>query len=135
MIDSGAFIALLDSDDDLHERAKRFYVGIPQSVAQLTTQAVIAECYTFFRYRVGAHAALRWLQYVDDARERRRLSVVYTGAEDGSHAERLLRRFTDQKISYVDALTLAAAARCHVRAIFGFDYHLSLGGVPLLPSS
>jgi uncharacterized protein len=133
LIDTGAFIALLDPNDDLHAEAKAFYQALPPTAHYLTTQAVVGECYTFFRYRQGASAAARWLDYLDSARASHHLRLLYSDEVDGLQAEHILRRFRDQSLSYTDALTLALAERHKPQAIFGFDHHLALTGLPLLP--
>jgi hypothetical protein len=132
-IDTGAFIALLDPNDDLHLEAKTFFQTLPPAVYHLTTQAVAGECYTFFRYRHGANAAVRWLDYLDNAQTSHHLRLLYSDNIDGMRAEHILRRFQDQALSYIDALSLAAAERHKAQAIFGFDHHLGLTGLPLLP--
>lgn len=134
-IDTGAFIALLNADDDLHEEATAFYRSVKPATRRTTTQAVVGECYTFFRYHVGCAAAAQWLDYLDGARGLGHLHVFYSDEDDGRRAEDILRRFSDQALSYIDSLTLAAAQRYNVRAIFGFDHHLALTGLPLLPGT
>ncbi|HEV3155948.1 MAG TPA: PIN domain-containing protein [Candidatus Baltobacteraceae bacterium] len=133
LIDTGAFIALQDSHDDLHEDAKVFYYNLSSAVRRITTQAVVSECYTFFRYRFNSAAAARWLDYLDNARNSNHLRVIYNDELDSRRAEEFLRRFDDQVLSYTDSLTLASAERHKVRAIFSFDHHLALTGLPLLP--
>lgn len=135
LIDTGAFIALLNAGDDLHEQATRFEKRLAPSIQRITTQAIAGECYTFLRYRLGAAAAVRWLDYLDDARFTGHLLVHYTDDEDGKEAEKLLRKFRDQDLSYTDALTLAIARRGGLGAIFGFDHQLALTNVPLLPGA
>jgi len=132
-IDTGAFVALLNPDDTLHEEAKTFYQTLPATVRRAATQAVVGECYTLLRYRFGASAAYRWLDYLDKARSANQMHLFHTDEHDGRRAEEILRRFSDQKLSYTNALTLSAAERHKARAIFGFDHHLALTGLPLLP--
>jgi predicted nucleic acid-binding protein len=133
LIDTGAFIALLDPNDNLHSEAKTFYQTLPGSVRRFITQAVVGECYTFFRYRHGASAALRWLDYLDSAQSTQHLQLMYHDEIDSLRAGQILRGFQDQALSYTDALTLAVAERYKARGIFGFDYHLALTGLPLFP--
>jgi predicted nucleic acid-binding protein len=132
-MDTGAFVALLNQDDALHEEAKKFYQTLPATVRRATTQAVVSECYTLFRYRFGTSTAYRWLDYLEKARSANHIRLLYNDERDGQRAEEFLRRFDDQALSYTDALTLAAAERYKARAIFGFDHHLALTGFPLLP--
>lgn len=132
-VDTGAFVAILDPRDDLHRDAIGFYRGASDPVRWVTTSAVVVESYAYFLSRLGRYYAEKWLDYLDEGRGSSHLRVIYTDERDGRDAENILRRFRDQDMSYTDALTLAAAARYDIRAIFGFDHHLALTGVTLLP--
>jgi predicted nucleic acid-binding protein len=47
---------------------------------------------------------------------------------------RNLSRFQDQDLSYVDALSLyVVQSRGDIDAIFAFDHHLALAGLPVFP--
>jgi predicted nucleic acid-binding protein len=47
---------------------------------------------------------------------------------------RNLSRFPDQELSYVDALSLhIVQSRRDFDAIFAFDHHLALAGIPVFP--
>ena len=133
LFDSGAFIALIDGRDERHVAATRFLRELPDNVPRVTTHAIAGETYTWLRYRRGAHAASDWLDYLDRARANRTLRIIYEDRQDGSEAEGLLRRFADQELSYVDALSLVVAQRHKLDAVFGFDHELTLTGLPLLP--
>ncbi len=133
LIDTGAFLALADQRDQLHEPALGFYRRLPDSVRRFTTQAVVSETYTFFRYHQGATAATKWLDFLNNARSSGFLAVLYSDADDDARAEAVLRRFPDQRLSYADALLLAAAEKLGIRSVFGFDHHLGLTGLTVLP--
>jgi predicted nucleic acid-binding protein len=132
-VDASAFIAIADPSDRYHDEATRYLESLPASVARVTSQAVAAEAYTWLRYKRGHRVAATWLDVLDSSRAEQRLMTIYHDEVDGENAEMLLRRYRDQALSYVDALTLASAQRYNVGAIFGFDRHLALTGIPLLP--
>jgi predicted nucleic acid-binding protein len=47
---------------------------------------------------------------------------------------KVIDRFQDQKLSYVDAFTIALMQRRpDIDAIFAFDHHMTLAGLPVLP--
>lgn len=123
----------MEPNDQHHHRAKAFFESLPSGIRKATTHAMIVECYTFLLHRYGRASALRCLQFLDDAKDAGTFRLIYNDEQDAREAESLLRRFDDQAVSYVDALTLASARRYNVGAIFGFDRHLTLTGVPLLP--
>jgi len=133
LIDTGAFIALFDSRDDLHEAATSFYRSVPGDTLRLTTEFVVGETYTFFRYRLGTKLAMAWLDYLDEARQSQYLRIEYATRAIVLKAESLLRRFSDQAMSYTDAVTLAWAEQNNVQTIFGFDHQLALTGLTVVP--
>jgi predicted nucleic acid-binding protein len=133
LFDSGAFIALADGRDRHHGAATRFLRELPASIGRITTHAIAGESYTWLRYRRGAHAAAGWLDYLDRARAGKTMTIIYEDQRDGAAAEALLRRFGDQTLSYVDALSLVVARRYGAGAFFAFDQHLALTGLPVLP--
>jgi predicted nucleic acid-binding protein len=133
LFDSGAFIALADGRDRHHEAATRFLRELPGSVRRITTHAIAGETYTWLRYRRGPDAASGWLDYLDRARAGKTLTIIYGDQNDGDAAGAFLRRFGDQALSYVDALSLVLARRYGAGAFFAFDQHLALTGLPVLP--
>jgi predicted nucleic acid-binding protein len=47
---------------------------------------------------------------------------------------RVMDRFHDQTLSYVDAFSIALAqSRPDIDAIFAFDHHMIFAGLPVLP--
>lgn len=134
-IDSGAFIALSHEDDNLHGEAVAFYKTVPVYVLRMTTLAVIGETYTFLRYHVGQGAAVAWLDFVEKALVGGHLRVTYPDADVDRAAREVLRRFTDQELSYADALTLAVIETERVKFVFGFDHHMGLTGRVVLPGA
>jgi predicted nucleic acid-binding protein len=46
----------------------------------------------------------------------------------------VIGRFHDQKLSYVDAFSIALIqSRPDIDAVFAFDHHMALAGLPVLP--
>lgn len=133
LFDTGAFIALADKGDELHSRAVDFFETLPTQTRRFTTQAIVAETYTFLRYNQGGSAALCWLDFLDRAQGTGHLVLLYADQDDDGQARNLIRRFADQTLSYTDALSLVAVQKCGLQGIFGFDHHLALAGVPVLP--
>lgn len=48
-IDTGAFIAMIDERDPLHQEAQAFYTSIRKRVTLITSLLVISETYTWLR--------------------------------------------------------------------------------------
>ena len=65
-LDTGAFLALADEDDDHHTAAKSIYAELLQARAQLlTSNFVLSETYTLIRSKVSHRAAVEFVKRFD----------------------------------------------------------------------
>lgn len=134
LIDTGAFIALANPRDQYHRDAAEFYRRLPPSVLRLTSQAVIGESYTWLRYNSGMEAAYRFLDNIETAVQHKRLRLLYVSEALDQAARIKLRRYRDQDLSYVDAISLALLDELPSNfAVFAFDRHLALTSRLILP--
>jgi predicted nucleic acid-binding protein len=60
------------------------------------------------------------------------LSVAPVGADEQAGAARLLRRFSDQDLTFTDAVGLHVMQARKLRTCWSTDFHLGLTGVPLV---
>jgi predicted nucleic acid-binding protein len=96
----------------------------------ITTNLVIAEAYALIRYRVSYTAAMQFLEGLDTQVQ---LERVYSSVALEREAAAILRRYTDQKFSYVDAVSFALMRRRNINIAFAFDRHFWTAGFSLLP--
>jgi predicted nucleic acid-binding protein len=133
-VDTSAWLALINERDDHHAPAVQFVRGLEPTSPRVTTWGVVSETYTWLRYHVGYRAADRWLHEEAALEAQDVLEVVYPDSATDMGLRQELSRFEDQKLSYVDALTLhLVRSRNDIDAVFAFDHHLTLAGVPMLP--
>ena len=65
-LDTGAFLALADEDDDHHTAAKPVYAHLLQTQAQLfTSNFVLSDTYTLIRFKVSHQAAVEFMKRLD----------------------------------------------------------------------
>jgi predicted nucleic acid-binding protein len=134
-IDTGAFLALTDPRDDLHAEAARFYRSLAPRVRRVTSWGVVAEGYTWLRYHLPGDQAHRWLARIEQSQAQGSLEIIFPDRDLDRRARLLLVRFDDQRLSYVDGHTLALLqSRPDIDAVFAFDQHLALSGLPLVPT-
>jgi predicted nucleic acid-binding protein len=133
LIDTSAWIALANTRDQFHAPAVAFHRSLGPLVARITTWGIVSETYTWIRYHRSYREAETWLHGIADLRERRVLHSIYPTEATDAGVDRILSHFSDQTLSYVDGFTLYLATKSEVDAIFAFDHHMSLAGVPLLP--
>ena len=135
LVDSSAWIALAVSRDGHHTAAVATYDRLRLHVRFATTWGVISETYSWLLYRPGRRHATAFLNEVQDLLDRGTLHMIYPTPATDSSTHRELARFADQQLSFVDAFNLAAARSApDIDAIFAFDRHMHLAGLPVLPS-
>jgi len=127
-IDTGAWIALAVSRDQHHEKARAIFEAIlANGSEQITSNLIVSETYTFLRYHVSYNAAVRFIESIREAEKMRFLHVVYSTPSLEEEAFGVIRRYRDQTLSYVDAISFVILERQpEIRDIFTFDAHFYL---------
>ena len=133
-MDTSAWLALLNRKDGRHIAATGFQRSLPSSVRRVTSWGIVGETYTWLRYHLGFHYADRWLSEEAALESSGALEVVFPQPSMEAGIRRELTQFSDQDLSYVDALTLhLVRSRGDIDGIFGFDRHLAM--TRLLPGT
>jgi predicted nucleic acid-binding protein len=133
-VDTGAWIALTNTNDQYHQTAIHYYRGLELGLQLVTSSHVIAETYTWLRYRVGHHSAYPFLSITRQAILHGRLQVFYDDEDLLEVAEQCLADFPDQKLSYPDAISIALMKREGISKVFSFDYHFHIVGFEVVPA-
>ena len=133
-IDTSAWIDLMNSNEQNHTAAVNFHKSLPMMTLRITTWGIVSETYTWIRYHIGYREASKWLTLKDSLEDQGFLQVVFPEHEMEIGVLKVINRFHDQRLSYVDAFSLALIqSRPDIDAIFAFDHHMSLAGIPVLP--
>jgi predicted nucleic acid-binding protein len=124
-VDTSAWIAFLDRSDSYHTLFRRLFSDPPP----LTTSAlVVAEGHGWFLRRYDQHRAIQFLSFLDE------LPQLHLRSFDSSElpkATRLVKKFSDQKLTLADAHGLAIMADRRISECWSTDRHLGLTGVRL----
>lgn len=132
-IDTGAWIALINSRDQYHEQAVLYYRGIDPAMRRYTSSYVISETYTWLRYRTSYLQANTFLQIIRKSSLNGTLVIIHEDTHLLTQAEQYLSEFKDQKLSYVDACSLAMMKKEGIKQVFGFDHHFYLLDFEVVP--
>lgn len=124
-VDTSALIAFADASDSHHPLFRRLFSAPPRLV---TTPLVVAEGHGWFLKRFDRQRALQFLAMV----EAMPLAVATVGPADQEAAVEILRRFSDQNLTLVDAVGLEVMRARRCAACWSTDFHLGLTGVPLV---
>ena len=127
-LDSGIFIALLNSRDQWHEQAKvLFALARPR---WSTSYAVVSEAYSWFLHRYGEEAARALFKFIENLDGLR----IFDLNRDHHHkVGKMLHRLRGSKSTYVDASSLCFMERHKIRKVWSTDHHLGLTGAEVLP--
>jgi predicted nucleic acid-binding protein len=124
--DTSAFIAFADKSDSYHALFRRLF---SDPSALVTTAMVVAEGHAWFLKRYDRTRALQFLAMIEDMTF---LEILPTGQPEVQGATRILRKFSDQDLTLVDAVGLCVMAARRIKSCWSTDFHLGLTGVPLI---
>lgn len=125
-VDTSAFIAFLDRSDSYHRVSARLFSDPPELI---TSPLVIAEGHAWFLKRYDSYRAIQFLNFIEELTV---LSIIPLGKEELSSGVQLLRKFTDQELTLVDALGLFVMEQQKIETCWSTDRHLGITGVPLV---
>ena len=133
-VDTSAWFDLMNSKERHHSAAVTFHKSLAPMTLRITSWGIVSETFTWIRYHIGYREASRWLTLKDSLENQGFLQVVYPDSQMELGVRKVIGRFHDQQLSYVDAFSLALIqSRPDIDAIFAFDHHLALAGIPVLP--
>ena len=99
-VDTAALIAFADGSDTYHALFRRLFADPPKLI---TTTLVIAEGHGWFLRRFDSSRALQFLAMVESMAP---LRVMGVGAREQRAGTELLRKYSDQALTMVDAVGL-----------------------------
>jgi predicted nucleic acid-binding protein len=133
-IDTSAWIDLMNRKEHHHAAAVAFHKSLSPMTLRITSWGIVSETFTWIRYHIGYREAARWLTLKDSLENQGYLQVVYPDPQMELGVRKVIERFDDQQLSYVDAFSIALIqSRPDIDAIFAFDHHLTLAGISVLP--
>lgn len=127
-VDTGAWYALVDTDDADHGAAAAFLAA--NTVPLITTNAVFSETVTLIRYRIGHEAARIFGQKLKESSFVRMVAVT---PADEERAWEIFAKYRDQAFSFVDCTSFAVMQRMKLSQAFAFDRHFKVMKFTVVP--
>ena len=125
-VDTAAFIAFLDKSDSHHPLFRRLFSDPPP----LSTSAlVLAEGHGWFLRRYDQRRAVEFLNFIEVLPD---LTVEAFDAEAVTRATKLLKKYSDQKLTLADAHGLGVMSARRVTSCWSTDRHMALTGATLV---
>jgi predicted nucleic acid-binding protein len=117
-VDSSAFLAMLDADDEHHVEARAILEQLVVGRYRLyTTNVILIEAHGLILSTLGRLIARRFLI---DVRAGNTV-VVRVRSHDEVLAEAILTRYIDKDFSFADATSFAVMERLGITRAFSFD--------------
>ena len=133
-VDTSAWIDLMNKKERHHAAAIEFHKSLTPMTLRITSWGIVSETYTWIRYHIGSREASRWLALKEALEQQGLLQVVFPDPQMEIGVRKVIDRFHDQALSYVDAFSIAVIqSRPDIDAVFAFDHHMALAGRPVLP--
>jgi predicted nucleic acid-binding protein len=124
-VDTSALIAFVDVSDTYNVLFRRLFAEPPTLI---TTSLVVTEGHAWFLKRYDRTRALQFIAMLEDMRF---LKIASAGMTELKAGTELLRRFSDQDLTMVDAVGLHMLKEHGCKSAWSTDFHLGLTGVPL----
>jgi predicted nucleic acid-binding protein len=124
--DTAAFIAFLDKSDSHHPLFRRLFSDPPPLV---TSALVLAEGHGWFLRRYDQRRALEFLNFLDVLPA---LTVEAFDADAVTRSGKLLKRYSDQKLTLADAHGLTVMSSQRIASCWSTDRHMALTGATLV---
>ncbi|HZS75172.1 MAG TPA: hypothetical protein VFA41_01055 [Ktedonobacteraceae bacterium] len=135
-VDTSAWIDLMNKKERHHQAAVSFHNSLAPKTLRITTWGIVSETFTWIRYHIGDREAIRWLTLKESLERQGVLQIVFPEPHLEVVVRKVIERFHDQDLSYVDAFSIALIQSLPtIDAVFAFDHHMMLAGRPVLPGT
>jgi uncharacterized protein len=122
-VDTGAFIALTDADDESHRDAASFYRNTKEKGTRfVTTNFVVCETMNYLRARVSFRIAVLFRENLQKS-DFIDVVTVAPSMEQGAFA--IFKRYTDkgEDFSFTDCTSFSVMKSLKLKRAFAFDKH------------
>lgn len=125
-VDTGAFIALADTDDLKHKQARLFYETQRDKGARfVTTNYVVCETLNYLRSRVDHTTATA---FREGLRKSGLFETIHITMPLEDAAFSIFKEYEDKDFSFTDCTSFAAMQSLKLKKVFAFDRHFEQFG-------
>jgi len=118
-IDSDVFIALLNKDDALHQKAKQGLLKIEKLdlVELFSSWDVVDEVSTKISYFLSKKQAKAFLEYIEEIKT----NIIFPTPELSKEAKRMFSSLHSKRVSMTDCMNMSIVDHFDLDCIFSFD--------------
>jgi uncharacterized protein len=129
LVDSSAFLALRDADDEHHREAVLILSQLARARYRLyTTNVMLIEAHALILSVLGTDPANQFLRDIDQGST----IVVRVRQRDEEQAKQILFRYADKEFSFNDAISFVVMERVGISTAFTFDRDFAQYGLTVL---
>jgi hypothetical protein len=131
-VDTGAFIALTDADDENHKPAAAFYRNEKEKGTRfVTTNFVVCETMNYLRARISHNIAVL---FRENLKKSAFIEIVPVTPSIEEAAFTFFKRYTDKDFSFTDCTSFSIMNSLKLKNAFAFDKHFEqFEGIGRLP--
>lgn len=131
-VDTSAYLALLDVEDEHHTQAIEIVNHLAEErYRQFTTNVLLIEAHALILSTLGISQAA---QFLKDMEESNTVVIRVRGADE-ERAKQILFQYDDKDFSFADAISFAVMERLRISYAFTFDHHFTQYGLTVLTAS
>lgn len=125
-VDSSAYLAILDRDDEHYAEAiATLHALSDQRYRQFTTNILIIEAHALILSTLGIGVGQSFLQAMEESST----TIVRVRATDEERARRIVYAYTDKDFSLADATSFAVMERLGITLAYTYDRHFAQYGL------
>ena len=131
-VDTGAFIALTDADDENHKAAAAFYRNAKEKETRfVTTNFVVCETINYLRAKISHNIAVL---FRENLKKSSFIEIVTVTPSNEDAAFNIFKRYTDKDFSFTDCTSFSIMRSLKLKRAFAFDKHFEqFEGISRLP--
>lgn len=127
-VDTSAWFSLLSKKDNNHRKISSIYnYLLKNNNTLITSNLIIGETYTLIRYRLNKKSTkpFKLIKLVNNSQ---RIKKFFIDRDLEENAFKILKTYSDHKISYVDATSFALMNNMNLKYTLTLDNHFSTAG-------
>lgn len=120
-IDTGAFIALTDADDENHKAAKTLYKNVTEKGTRfVTTNFIVCETLNYLRSRASHNVAVI---FRENLKKSGLIKIINIAPVIEDSAFQIFKQYTDKDFSFTNCTSFSIMKSLNIRKVFAFDKH------------
>ncbi len=125
-VDTSAFVAMFDKDDDMHSESIRLFEEIKnKKIRIVVTDYILSESITTAMARAGHRIAVTVGEFILSSRV---VDLIWLDKQLKLKAWEFFKKYSDKHYSFIDCTSFVVMKETRVNHYFAFDDHFAKAG-------